>query len=52
MWNQPIYSTVNHQRVGWVGGPKKVKKHDDVILEWSPGYLPGTFLNIQCLTCL
>ena len=19
----------------WVGGPKKVKKHDDVILEWS-----------------
>ena len=19
----------------WVGGPKKVKKHDDIILEWS-----------------
>ena len=28
-----IYSTVNHQRVGWVG--LKKSKHDDVILEWS-----------------
>ena len=28
-----IYSTVNHQRGGWVG--PKIQKHDDVILEWS-----------------
>ena len=28
-----IYSTVNHQTVGWVG--LKDQKHDDVILEWS-----------------
>ena len=28
-----IYSTVNHQREGWVG--QKSQKHDDVVLEWS-----------------
>ena len=28
-----IYSTANHQRVGWVG--LKKSKHDYVILEWS-----------------
>ena len=27
-----FYSTVNHQRGGWV---QKSQKHDEVILEWS-----------------
>ena len=28
-----IYSTVNHQRGGWLG--LKIQKRDDLILEWS-----------------
>ena len=38
-----IYSTVNHQRGGWVG--LKSQKHDDVILEWSLYYRVGNEID-------
>ena len=41
-----IYSTVNHQRCGWVG--LKKSKHDDVILEWPLRWYIRTLYRHAC----